>query len=87
MRALLISLTTVPLAIIPAAPDAWADAALIITGHPASHERPQTQDRPAVGTALRKLFPPPRQTSSGCTVQWGGGLNEGRFTVRRVTSC
>jgi hypothetical protein len=84
MRTLFIGATAVALTIIPGAPAAQAD--ISHAPNTVALERPPDTERRS-GGLLARLFPPARLTSSGCTIKWGGGLSEGRFMVRRVTSC
>ena len=83
MRTLFIGLTAVALTIAPGAPAAQAD---VPDARTTASPRPENAERRSAGL-LARLFPPARQTSNGCTVKWGSGLSEGRFMVRRVTSC
>jgi hypothetical protein len=83
MRTLLIGMAALALTIVQAAPAAWADG----PERRSSFEPKTDHSGPRCAGLLTRLFPPPRQISNGCTVKWGGGLNDGRFMVRRVTSC
>lgn len=85
MRTLFIGATAVALTIVPGAPAAQADSPHT-PGTVALERPPDNAERRSAGL-LARLFPPARQTSGGCTIKWGGGLGEGRFMVRRVTSC
>ena len=85
MRTLFIGATAVALTIIPGAPAAQANG--LDAPNPVSLERPPDNADQRGAGLLARLFPPARQTSSGCTIKWGGGLSEGRVMVRRVTSC